>query len=174
MSRQLINRSPDLIRLQNEGYEVEVLAGHLLILSVPYVNANRQIKRGILISKLELAGDSTTPPKDHVAMFAGEHPCDKHGKKLEKIAHQTQNQTIANGTIVNHSFSSKPVGGGKYRDYFHKMQTYTEQISSHALAIDPSATAKTRKVILSDEGDSPFNYIDTASSRAKKRQLQKN
>ena len=34
MSRQLISRSPDLTQLWDEGYDIEVRSGHLLVKSV--------------------------------------------------------------------------------------------------------------------------------------------
>ena len=39
-------------------------------------------------------------------------------------------------------------------------------LSSHAEALDPSATARTGKVLADDLGRSPFHYLDTASSRS--------
>ena len=84
MSLRLINLSPDLRKLRDDGYEIEVKSGYLIIHSVPYVNAEKQVKRGVLVSKLELAGDITTRPKDHVAMFSGEHPCYRNGEEIRK------------------------------------------------------------------------------------------
>lgn len=164
MSQQQINRNGDLLQLQKEGYAVEIVNGFLLVRDVPYVTASRAVARGILISKLEMSGDLTNRPNDHVALFAGEHPCDRHGRKLEQIAHSANNQVIADGVTANFSFSSKPKGG--YTDYFHKMQTYAEQIAGHAKAIDKNATARTYPVISPDSNESPFAYEDTASSRA--------
>ena len=37
MSRRLIALSPDLLRLQNEGFDISVQGGYLLVLNVPYV-----------------------------------------------------------------------------------------------------------------------------------------
>jgi hypothetical protein len=69
MSRQLINRSWDLQKLQNEGYELEIKSGFLLVKGVPYVNSRKEVKRGTLVAKLVLAGDKTARPDDHVAYF---------------------------------------------------------------------------------------------------------
>jgi len=44
-------------------------------------------------------------------LFAGEYPCDKHGKPIENIRHASNRQELAPGLIVEHSFSSKPDGG---------------------------------------------------------------
>ena len=68
MSRRLIALSPDLLRLQNEGYDLDVRGGSLLVRDVPYVDSKRAVRRGILISKLELSGDITNKPTDHRAI----------------------------------------------------------------------------------------------------------
>src|SRR5579862_5817053 len=94
MSQELISRNRDLKRLRDEGYEVEIRATYLLVHNVPYVSANREIKRGTLISSLQLAGDQTVTPSDHVALFTGDHPCNKDGSELSQIKHSSPNQTL--------------------------------------------------------------------------------
>ena len=164
MSQQLISRSPDLKALVDDGYEVGIVSGHLVIDNVPYVNAYKQVKRGALVSELDLAGEVTIRPNSHVVMFAGEYPCDRDGHELARIKLGSQRKTIYDGLVVDHSFSSKPRDG--YEDYYDKMTTYVGIISGHAEAIDPNATARTRRVIESYDPDAVFNFTDTASSRA--------
>ena len=164
MSRRPISRSDDLKALVDDGYEIDIVSDHLVIYNVPYVDARKHVKRGTLVSTLDLAGDVTTTPSTHVVMFAGEHPCDREGNELKKIKNQSKRDTVGEGLVIDHSFSSKPAGG--YRDYHHKMTTYVAIISTPAQSIDPCATAQTRQVIESDDPDAVFNYIDTASSRA--------
>lgn len=169
MSQSPINRSPDLRKLVDDGYEVDIVADHLVIYNVPYVNADKQVKLGNLVSTLNLAGDVTTRPDTHVVMFRGEYPCNQEGHELTKIKCGSERQEIGDGLVVDHSFSSIPREGSQktsYSDYHHKMTTYINIISSHAEAIDPNVTARTRRVIESKEPDSVFNYLDTASSRA--------
>ena len=89
MSQRLISRSPDLKRLRDEGYDLEIRSGHLLVKDVPYVNSRREIKRGILVSTLTMAGDVTTRPDNHVAYFMGEHPCREDGKEIEQIKNES-------------------------------------------------------------------------------------
>jgi hypothetical protein len=165
MSRQLINRSPDLKRLQDEGYDIEIRSGHLLIKDVPYVAAGKEIRRGVLVSTLSLAGDATTTPGDHVATFAGEVPCDREGRALNQILNASVPQQLAPNLVINHTFSSKPTGGG-YRDYYDKMTTYVNIICGHAHALDPTVTPKTFPVIQAEDEESVFRYIDSATSRA--------
>ncbi len=164
MSESLISRSPDLQRLRDDGYEIEVRSRHLLMKSVPYVSADQSIKRGTLVSELTLAGDVTTSPGTHIAMFIGETPCDSEGRQLSQIHHSSGKTDLGGGLVVHHQFSSKPKGG--YPDYYEKMVSYESIISGQAQVIDPTATARTFSVMQSRDEDSVFRYMDTASSRA--------
>lgn len=167
MSRQLISHSPDLQKLEDDGYELEIVAGHLVIHNVPYVNSERKIKRGTLVSVLDnLNGDTTGPPRTHVALFSGDHPCDKDGNKLRHLDHSLNNQQLKPGLVMERSFSCKPKPSGSYTDYHHKMTTYVAMIAVHAEQIDPAVSARTFQVVENEDDDLPFNYIDNASSRA--------
>jgi len=167
MSQLLINRSPDLKQLRDEGYDIEVRSGHLLVKSVPYVNSKGQIRCGTLVSPLgDVSGDVTRQPDDHPAFFAGDHPCYADGSVMEPIRHSSETKTLAKGVVANHMFSARPKPDGKYRDYHHKMSTYVGLISGPARSIDSTATAQTCVVAEVTEEISPFNYLDSASTRA--------
>lgn len=163
MPHPLIARSPDLVRLQNEGFDIEIRADHLIVHDIPYVNDRKEVRLGTLVSDLSLNGDITARPQNHVAMFSGDHPCDLVGQPITAIVHTNQRQDLGQGVIIDHSFSNKPHTG--YLDYFHKISTYVGIISGPAEALDPTVTARTFKV-REGENDSPFRYVDTASSRA--------
>ena len=163
MSHSLINHSADLKRLEDEGYELEVRSGHLLLRHVPYVNETGTVKYGTLVSELTLTGDTTTRPGTHVVMFIGEMPCDQDGNPLTKIQNSSRRRQLADGLAIDHRFSSKPPEG--YADYYQKMTTYEAIISGPAQSIDPKVTARTFSVVEAEDEDSPFVYIDTASSR---------
>ena len=164
MSHTLISLSPDLRRLESEGYEVEVRSGYLLLNHIPYVTEARDIKYGTLVSELTLAGEKTSRPKTHVVMFTGAMPCDSEGRPLSQILHSSDRKQLARGLVIDHQFSSKPPDG--YSDYYEKMTTYEGIISGPAQTIDPSETAQTFAVVEDQDEDSVFKYIDTASSRA--------
>src|ERR1700735_4667453 len=108
MSRPLIDRSSDLKRLRDEGYDVEAVNGFVIVRDVPYLNSHRQVKRGTVISSLTLAGDATTRPDTHVALFAGEYPCHADGKPIERIRHGENNTKICDSLTASFSFSAKP------------------------------------------------------------------
>lgn len=164
MSRLLISLSPDLKRLSDEGYHVEIRGAHLLLRQIPYVNRAREVRYGTLVTALNLAGDRTITPADHTVLFAGEVPCDRHGQPLDRVINNSNTQDLGGGLIVNHLFSSKPAGG--YPDYYVKMTAYVGMISAPAISLDASVTATPFPVIKEDAAESPFVYRDTASSRA--------
>jgi hypothetical protein len=168
MSHPLINRSPDLLKLQNEGYELKIKAGFLLMTGVPYLNSRRQVNRGTLVAKLVLAGDATSKPDDHVAYFVGEHPCNPDGTEIAQIKHVTGERALGEGVVIQHSFSAKPKPDDAYPDYHAKMSTYAAILSGPAQTVEPNARPQTFKVVEPEqnERETPFNYIDTASSRA--------
>jgi tRNA A37 threonylcarbamoyladenosine dehydratase len=166
MLQQLLSHSPDLKRLHDEGYELEVKGGYLLIHQIPYITNQREVKRGILVSELNLANSSTTRnPSTHVINFIGEFPCNNDGSIISAIQHGSNNQDIGNGIIINHSFSNKPQNG--YPNYYEKVTTYSKIISAPAKSLDATLTEKTFRVRdVADENEA-FQYTDTNSSRAK-------
>jgi hypothetical protein len=164
MSHPLISRSPDLTKLAEEGYEIEIILPHLLVRSVPYVDAKRQLRRGVLVVPLNLNVDVTLPPNNHVVTFAGDFPCDEHGNPLEKLRHSENRTRITDDLSTQYNFSNKPPDG--YQDYHHLVSIYVANISGPATVLDPSVTARTWQVIESHDPESVFLYPDTASSRA--------
>jgi hypothetical protein len=163
MSHRLINHSSDLQHLRDEGYFVQIQGGLLLLREIPYVNAQRQVRTGTLISTLNLAGDVTQYAQDHVASFDGEFPCNADGTPIHQISHQSSDMDLGHGVTAKHSFSSKPASG--YTDYHHKMTTYASIISGPAAVLQPGVSPKPFRV--PDEGeDNVFHYTETASDRA--------
>lgn len=159
-----INRSSDLKQLVDEGFEIEVKGGHLIVHHIPYVNSNREIRYGTLITPLSLNNNVTLKPDTHVMGFMGEHPCNKDGSIISAIQHSSPNQQVADGIVMNHTFSNKPPNG--YENYYHKVTQYEKIISAPAKSLDKSVTSQTYKVFEWLEDESVFHYIDSNSSRA--------
>src|SRR5260370_2733721 len=169
MSNTLIGRSPDLKKLRDEGYDLEIRGGYLLVKDVPYLNSSKEVKKVVLVSKLVLAGDVTTKPDSHVAYFVGDYPCRSDGAEIAEIKNASQRQSLAPDVVINHTFSAKPKPSDHYQDYYEKVTTYVAIISGPAKMVDPNVTARTFPVNepgKEDDEESVFNYIDTASSRA--------
>jgi hypothetical protein len=143
MQPQLIGHSPDLLKLWEAGYDMEIKGDqHLLVHQIPYVNSLKEIKYGTLVCVLTLATPFRvgTPP-DHTIYFVGETPCDKDGVTLNAIINNSGTQNLANEIVINHYFSSRPIRGN-YPDYYEKVRTYSEILYVQAKAIDNSVTSK--------------------------------
>ncbi len=53
--------------------DLEIRSTCLLVKDVRYVNFGKEVKRGILVIKLVLAGDPTGRPGTHEAYFSSDH-----------------------------------------------------------------------------------------------------
>lgn len=164
MSQKLFSLNPDLNKLRDEGYFVQKVGGLLLMREVPYVNSQRQVKTGTLISSLTMAGDETRPPDTHVMHWDGEYPCNPDGSPIKEISHQTALINLGHEVTAQHSFSSKPVDTGRYDDYHHKMTTYASILSGPATVLDPTANPRCFRQPEAEE-ECVFRYTETASDR---------
>tara|TARA_R110002020_G_C16272773_1_gene771240 strand:- start:229 stop:1407 length:1179 start_codon:yes stop_codon:yes gene_type:complete len=165
MSQQLINRNPDLKRLRDEGYEMEIIGGHLLVHHIPYLNSKKEIKYGTLVSPLTLIGNGKIEkPNNHVIEFAGENPCNVDGTVISEIQHSNNPKKLNDRIHIDRSFSNKPPGG--YPNQYEKVKRYADIISASAKFLDSRVTEKTFKVIADSACETVFQYIDTNSSRA--------
>jgi len=171
MLSELISHSPDLKKLWDEGHSMEVTHGFLVVRDIPYVNSKTEIRRGALVTSLNLATpDKTTTPETHVIHFIGEYPCNRDGTSIKQIFHSTQDNDLVPGKLrVNHSFSNKPANG--FQDYYEKLTSYIRVISNPAKSIDDSITEKTFQVVEATEAESVFHYLDTNSSRVEINQI---
>jgi tRNA A37 threonylcarbamoyladenosine dehydratase len=166
MSLKLISRNPDLKKLLDDGYEIEISKGHLLIHSVPYVNSRKEIMRGVLITPIgDLAGDKILKPHDHTFYFAGEMPCYSDGRPISGILNSSNKTGLAEGIIADHYFSAKS-STGDYKTYHEKVTTYVGIISSQAASLSNGVSARTYKVIATVDEDDVFHYWDSNSSRS--------
>lgn len=164
MSRELFSRSPDLSRLRSEGYFVRIEGNLLVMQEVPYVDAQRRVRTGTLVSALDLAGDQTRRPETHVIHWDGDFPCNADGMPLPAISHQSPNTDLGHGLTARHSFSNKPPEG--YPDYYAKMSTYATILAGPAAVLQPGISPRVFRGTDDDDHVSVFNYLDTASGRA--------
>ena len=165
MSKQRIDRSPDLKRLRDEGYDIEVRERYLLVRSFPYLNSKREVQYGIFVSPLDWAGDETTTPGTHAAFFIGNAPCHEDGRPMSEIITSSNKQQLEEGLVVDHSFSAKPLEG-RYPNFYEKVKRHADIICGPARTIDPASTPEVFPVIETAEVESIFKYADTATSRA--------
>ncbi len=166
MSRRLISLNAELQRLINEGYDIEIRSGYLLVHSVPYVNSKREVARGVIVSELTTSTpDVLARPGTHQVHFVGEHPCKADGTDLVQVRYQSGEYKLADGITAQHWFSNKPKCG-HYESYYEKVTSYVRVVSSQAKALDANVDARTFRTREPIDDDSVFLYQDTASSRA--------
>lgn len=165
MSQELIDHSPDLKKLQDEGYSVDVRDGYVLVKDIPYINEGKQCLYGTLVCPLCLAGYKAVRPSDHVMYFQGEQPCNADGSCISGIVHSNNRIDFGHGIIVDRSFSNKPSQG--FNDYYEKFRSYINIIFGPVHLVDPSASPTPhRPIIETNKENSPFVYFDTNASRA--------
>jgi len=124
MQQQLISLNPDLHRLQEEGYDIEVKGGHLVVRQIPYATPSKNVAYGTLVCVLNYA--TPTP--------------------LVAIINNSNRQQLTSELLVTHYFSSKP-SSGNYPNYYEKIRTYAEILSINAKAIDIAVTTKPFKKV---------------------------
>jgi hypothetical protein len=87
MLHQLFGHNPDLKRLKDEGYGIEIKGGLLVVHQIPYVNDKKEAQFGKLVSELTLSSpDKTGVPNTHVIHFAGTYPCYPDGRSYNGTA----------------------------------------------------------------------------------------
>lgn len=164
MSPAPTHRSADLERLRDEGYNIALVNGLLVISDVPYVAPDRSVKRGRLKIMLRMAGNVTLPPNYHAVAWDGEQPSNAMGAPLEGM--NAMGGMRAGGQGPSFSLCHKP-DGREFHDYHELVTSYVNMLSQNAILIDPSCTARTGHGVIADHNlNSPFNYIDTAAGRA--------
>ena len=162
MSAVVINLNPDLKRLRDEGYELEIRDAFAIVRNIPYLDHNLSVQRGVLVSNLGMNGNVVKYDNQHTIYFQGSMPYRANGSPLNAVFFNSQKTTIA-GVPVDMMFSNKPQGN--YTDYHHKFTRYIQILSAEAQAVDPTVTAATFRKVASD-WHGIFNYADTNTSRA--------
>jgi len=165
MSDTPIDRSPDLKRLRDEGYNIRLSTSgnHLVVDDVPYVNPAGHVCRGALVLVLSLQADVAAQPDDHTAHFIGDVPSWSDGQPMSSIINSSGAFHLDEGLDAQHYLSAKPLE--RDLDHYAKVTRYVAAISGPARMIEPFATAQTYALIQDIDPSSPLNFVDTASSR---------
>jgi ThiF family len=153
-------------RLRLDGYEVELQQQHLLLHSVPYVAADRTVKLGTLVCTYVDSAGTLLAPDNHQVWWTGEFPCLADGVAISAIVNENTTQEIIPGLVIRHRFSNKPEGVTAFPEHYTKLTHYVSLLSDQARVIDPSADARTGRLIETTEDESVFRYRDSASVRA--------
>ena len=160
----LVDRSPDLTRLHDDGYAIEVRDANLVVHHVPFVNSAGEVVYGALVSELTTNGEQTIQPGRHEVWVVGAVPHDHQGNKVSIIADEDQ-LDYGDGLVACCRLSGKP-GGQMPQDYYEKISNYVLILGRFARAVDASADHRAFSVRGTSPDESIFRYHDSATSRS--------
>jgi hypothetical protein len=164
MSTTLVDRSPDLARLVEDGFDIEIRDTNLLVHHVPYVTVDGGVSYCVLVSELTTNGERTDTPGQHDVRVVGGVPYDHQGSPIFVVIDQ-ERFDYGNGLVASCRMSAKP-HGRMPTDYHEKITTYVRILGQPARAIDPTASHLNYPVRESTASESVFRYHDSATSRA--------
>lgn len=185
MSASRIARSPDLARLTEEGHDLALLNGLLLVRGLPYVARTLKVLEGTLVVPLHLQADVTAPPPSHTVSWIGQTPHSIDGSIMTSLVASHHGLHRAPNVEPTHGLCIKPPGR-EFRDYHELVTTYARVLGAQAEAVSPGVMARFGRRPAggpSSSGnvagppawsgarrrsptDGPFRYADTASARA--------
>jgi ThiF family len=173
MSAIRISRSPDLQRLEAEGFRLRVVQGsayHLLVERLPAVNSRREVVLGTLYCPLEIDRDGKTvnPVSNHQCWWIGEAPCDSSGRVMNEMISNSAAENKGDGIVTTVAFSRKRADKTPYPNLHEKIWTYVRMIWHEAQAIDAACDPRSQKPVASvvDAQARVFRYPDMATTRA--------
>lgn len=173
MSSSPIDRSPDLKALTEEGYALELRGAYLVVKNLPYLkNAGGQLARADMVTSVEFADGTATPPGDHTVWWTGKPPFRADGSSMEQYLScgaWPEGHDLGEGLTAYMQWSRKPVANGKkraYVDYEEKVTTYVTEVAGqadirHPGVLEAAKTSEAPTIAL----DSRFKYIDTNTYR---------
>ncbi|WOZ58752.1 DUF6791 domain-containing protein [Vibrio parahaemolyticus] len=143
MSTKLIDRNPSLLRLIDEGYDVEIVHQHLLIHSIPYLNSEGTVELGVLACSYTGMGDQDSVPKDHTMWFQANKPFMSSGQEMTHVVNHSRPMQLFQGFTAQHFLSNK-ANGQAFTNFYDKVVHYHTLFVSEARTVDPNADAKNR------------------------------
>lgn len=169
----LISHSPDLAKLEAEGFHLRIVQGtayHLLIERIPAVTEKREVALGTLYCPLEIDADGRTvnPCSNHQCWWIGEPPHNADGQLMTEMISNDRPEDKGDGITTTVAFSRVHADKRKYADYHEKIWTYVRLVWHEARDIDvtcdPRSEKATSGVVVAQER--AFHYHDMATTRA--------
>jgi len=164
---ELVSRNDDLKSLVDKGYSVSFDSAYLVVGDIPYLDAEKKLHWGAIVTKLTFVDQTRIgPPEDHQVFFCGAHPHTIDGAPIANLGGGPHGLALANpNTVVQRSFSNKPVAGPAFGNFFDKVESYVAIISGPAMTLHQVSPFKFR-IDPNIVGGSVFKFHDTLTSRA--------
>lgn len=151
-----------------KGYAVAFDSNCMVIRDIPYLNDKKELQIGAIVTKLVFIDQERVTQDDHQIFFAGCAPHNIDGTPIPNLGGgpaQIYLSEACSNVIVQRSFSNKPRGNGKFKDFFEKIESYVAIISGPAIELY-GVTPYTFGTITDVVSDSVFKFHDTLTSRA--------
>ncbi len=168
MFQKLVNHNNDILRLVEKGYAVAFDSNHLVVRDIPYLDSDRKLQFGAIVTKLEFIDQERVTQTDHQIFFAGSIPHGLDGNPISNLGGGPCQLTLSEASkevVVQRSFSNKPKSTGKFQDFFEKIESYVAIISGPAIELH-NANPHTFRAVKEVIPDSIFKFHDTLTSRA--------
>jgi hypothetical protein len=174
MSATPTSLSPDLAKLEAEGFRLRIVKGtahHLLVDGIPAVTTARKVVPGTLYCPLEIdpSGKAVNPCSSHQCWWIGEPPCDSNGRVMAELIANHKSENKGDGIKTTVGFSRKHVDKKTpWRDYHEKIWVYVNLIWHEAQLIDPGCDPRSDKPVpaVVHAQERVFRYPDMATTRA--------
>jgi hypothetical protein len=165
--KRLVSHNEDIRRIVEKGYAVAFESNYLVLRDVPYLDAERKLQTGAIVTKVVFIDQERVTQEDHQIFFAGSHPHGLDGKPILNLGGggaQLAMSDASKDVVVQRSFSNKP-RSGSFPNFFEKIESYVRIISGPAIEMY-GATPYTYRAVESVITDSIFKFHDTLTSRA--------
>lgn len=168
MFRQLVSHNVDIDRLVKRGYAIAFDGGYLIVRDIPYLDSGRELQTGAIVAKLVFVDQNHVAQDDHQIFFAGGVPHSLDGKPIPNLGGRPCSLALSKASkdvVVQRRLSNKPKGTGKFKDFFHKIESYVSIISGPAMELH-DATPYTFRAVEKVATSDIFKFQDTLTSRA--------
>ncbi len=162
MSNSLPGHDDPIRRLLDDGYDLVIDSGHLVVRQIPYISPQGGQTDGTLALPIKEDGGAFADAiGNHTILFIGLEPLDEHGTALGTV----MERDIGHGTRPMYQLSFKPPSGS-YAGLYEKVRSYARIVSGPARSLDPSVTPTPGAAFQLVEDGLPFAYRDTNTTRA--------
>jgi hypothetical protein len=165
--QKLVSHNDDIRQLVEKKYAVGFDSNYLIVRDIPYLDSQRSLRIGAIVTKLVFVNQEKVIQEDHQVFFAGGVPHGLDGKPIPNLgggACALALSEAAKDVVVERSFSNKPKVAQKFVDFFEKIESYVAIISGPAIELH-GANPYTCRIVEAVAADSVFKFHDTLTSR---------
>lgn len=173
MLHKLASHNDDIKCLVERGFAVAFDSNCMVIRDIPYLDSQRQLQTGAIVTKLVFENQERVRQEDHQIFFAGSHPHQTNGTPIPNIGIRDASYPLSEAcrdVVVRFALSNKPKNEDGalrgYVDFFEKIKNYVAIICGPAKELHDTPLPYTFSIVEGGVIDSVFKFHDTLTSRA--------